>query len=126
MGGVCGTSMDAKPKKTLAHSMILSNLLNFGSVDNFATPNSFYVGGIANVSFGSLFVSMFFFWVNGSRFLHGGLQRAPTPATPFFSFARLPLGPSRAVLTKQNITYHLGNFGMFFSNIALFLLLLLR
>jgi cytochrome c-type biogenesis protein CcsB len=137
--------------------MILSNLLN--------SPNSFFIGGIANFSFGSLFISMFFFWVNASSFLtqksgrndplaeaeeqqaylRGDLQQ------PLLNLAASLLGdlgnnpnqrsflgdyvPERRgilsfqnwpVLTKQNMTFHLGNLGMFFSNIALFLLLLLR
>jgi cytochrome c-type biogenesis protein CcsB len=146
--------------------MILLNLLN--------SPNSFFIGGIGNFSFGSLFISMFFFWVNASSFLTQKSGRnAPlaeaeeqqiSDCSPLLAIAprsllkiaalfpegepnqRSFLGDyvGRAiwgarfffisilsfqnwpVKTKQNMTFHLGNLGMFFSNIALFLLLLLR
>jgi hypothetical protein len=87
-------------KKTLAHSMILSNLLNFGSVDNFATPNSFYVGGIANVSFGSLFVSMFFFWVNGSRFFARWASKGPYARYTLLFFCPSPIGAQQGSANK--------------------------
>jgi cytochrome c-type biogenesis protein CcsB len=148
--------------------MILSNLLN--------SPNSFFIGGIGNFSFGSLFISMFFFWVNASSFLtqksgqNDPLAEAEeqqiSDCSPLLAIAPRSLKKEKIaalfpegepnqrsflgdyvgraiwgarfffisilsfqnwpVKTKQNMTFHLGNLGMFFSNIALFLLLLLR
>jgi ABC-type transport system involved in cytochrome c biogenesis permease subunit len=81
---------------------------------------------LANFSFISLFSSMLLFWIYASFFFTVTDSVPKEFATPSKTKIKNNSEIRSAGLEFQNLPLQLGNLGMFFSNIALFVLLLLR